>query len=1090
MTHPNRARLSKLSLGLLMALAAAPAFAQTTSASLGGRITGADSQPVAGAQVTIVHTPSGTVSNATTDASGRYAARGLRVGGPYTITITRDGRTETRNDVFLGLTEANNVDAQVGSGPVADATNLGAVTVTASREISVFSPDKSGAGTIYTREQIESAPSINRTIQDVVKLDPRVVQTDKARNEISVGGQNTRYNAIRVDGISTNDAFGLESNGLPTPRQPFSQETLDSISIDVANYDVSSSGGAGGVINAVTKSGTNDFHGSVYGIYRDNSLVRENTDGSDFTGFEDEQTYGLTVGGPLIKDKLFFFFNYEKFRQTAPGPTFGPIGSGASNIVNVTPTEIARIQDIALNKYGFDAGSENGAGNANTDSEEYGLKIDWNINDSQRASFRYGKSDQSVAIFPGFGSTTIALGSYAYQRDFKFETYVAQLYSDWTDNFSTEAKVSYRDYSAVRTPVSNLPSIRINYRNPIVGTTDARNASVFLGTEENTHVNVLETTTYNAFLAGTYYAGDHQIKFGGDYEDNDVFNLFGRRSNGTYIFNSVDAFESGLSDSYRYYYPAGGVRANAAATFKLKNLGLFLQDTWSVNDNLTINYGVRFDSPIIDDKPQYNAAAEAAFGFDNSKTIDGNNLVAPRFGFNYTFDGDLKSQLRGGVGLFQGAAANVWISNAYSNTGFGYTDYNYTSGSATIPGRPGVPARPGVGPFTPDPDNQLSIIPAGALTGTQSIDFIDPDLGQPAVYKANLAFDQELPVAGIVASAELVVTQVKEAIYYQQLNLGASTGVGQDGRVLYYNPAGYNRANFNAAGTASSSAGVRSRFNQSSAFSDAIIARPTSKGHGEQLTLSLEKPFGQSDWSWLASYTFTNATEVSPLTSSTSFSNYANNAVFQANENVSATSNYEIHDRFLGVLNWKHAFFGDSQTRVSLVYEGRTGKPYSFVFDNDANGDGVGGNDLLYIPNGPGDVIFGSATEEAAYFAFANGDKYLSTHGGQVAERNAANSTWVNQFDLSFAQEIPGFFGDDKFELTLDVLNIGNLINKKWGQIEEVGFPLTRGVVEYGGIDPTTGKYVYRFNTPDPLSIYDDQAVSRWQVQVGVRYQF
>ncbi len=1089
MNHPNRARLSKLSLGLLLALAAAPSFAQTTAAALGGRVTGADSQPVANAQVTITHTPSGTVSNATTDASGRYAARGLRVGGPYTITITRDGQTETKTDVFLGLTDANNVDAMIGSatGPTAGATDLEAVVVTGSRELTVFSPDKAGAGTIYTREQIESAPSINRTIQDVVKLDPRVVQTDKARNEISVGGQNTRYNAIRVDGISTNDAFGLESNGLPTPRQPFSQETLDSISIDVANYDVTSSGGAGGVINAVTKSGTNEFHGSVFGIYRDNDMVRKNENGSKFAGFEDEQTFGATFGGPLIKDKLFFFVNYEKFEQAAPGPTFGAIGSGASNIVNVTPEEIAQIQSIAQNKYGFDAGGANGAGNANTESEEYGLKIDWNITDSQRASFRYGKSEQSVAIFPGFGATTIALDSYAYQRDFGFETYVAQLYSDWSDSFSTEAKVSYRDYSAVRTPVSNLPSIRINLTTPLNGV--ARNASVFLGTEENTHVNVLETETYNAFFAGTYYAGDHQIKFGFDYEDNDVYNLFGRRQNGVYIFNSIgggptsQSFESGRSNSYRLYYPAGGERSNAAAQFSLQNLGLFLQDTWSVNDNLTVNYGVRFDNPMTNDKPQYNAAAEAAFGFDNSSTIDGNSLVAPRVGFNYTFDGDLRSQLRGGVGLFQGAAANVWLSNAYTNTGFGYTDYNYTSGSATVGGIPGV------GLFTPDPDNQLSIIPAGtARVGTQAIDFIDPDLGQPSVYKANLAFDQELPLWGMVASTELVLTQVKEAIYYQQLNLGASTRVGPDGRLMYFNPAGYNRASYpNANGTPLST--VVARTNQNRGFSDAIIARPTSKGRGEQLTVSLEKPFAESDWSWLASYTYTSATEVSPLTSSTSFSNYSGGTVFQANENVASTSNYEIKNRFLGMVNWKHAFFGDNETRVSLVYEGRTGKPFSYVFDNDANGDGVSGNDLLYIPN-PGDVLFGSAAEEAAYFAFANSDDYLSGRGGTVAKRNAATSTWVNQFDLSFAQEIPGFFEDDKFEVTLDVLNIGNLINKDWGQIEEVGFPLSRGVVEYGGIDQATGKYVYRYNVPDPKTIYDDNAVSRWQVQVGLRYQF
>lgn len=1089
MTSPYRVRLSKLSLGLIAALAVAPAFAQTTSASLAGRITSADSQPVAGAQVNIVHTPSGTASNTVTDASGRYSARGLRVGGPYTITITRaDGTAETRSDVYLSLSEANNVNAEIGAGAVAgDATNLETVSVVASREASVFSPDKVGAGTLINRDQIESMPTINRNIQDIARLDPRVSQTDKARNEISVGGQNTRYNAIRVDGISTNDAFGLESNGLPTPRQPFSLDTIDELAVDVANYDVTISGGIGGVINAVTKSGTNDFHGSVYGLYRDNDMVRKNENGGKFSGFTDEKTYGGTFGGPLIKDRLFFFVNYEKFEQGAPGPTIGPIGSNASTILNIQPDDIARIQSIAQG-YGFDAGSATKFGGADTTSEEYGLKIDWNINDDHRASFRYGNSDQSVAIYPGFGTSSggsIALGSYAYQRDFQFKTYVAQLYSNWSDNFSTEAKVSYRDYSAVRAPVSNLPAIAIT-----VPTGPNSTAVVNLGTEENTHANILETETWNAFFAGTYYAGDHELKFGFDYEDNHVYNLFGRRSNGVYNFGSIDAFEQGAPRSYRLFYPAGGDLNNTAAIWRLKNLGLFVQDTWSVTDKLTMTLGVRADLPMIDDKPTYNAAAEAVFGYDNSRTIDGNNLYSPRFGFNYTFDSDLPSQLRGGVGLFQGAAANVWISNPFTNTGFGYTDYNLSS----------IPAGTTFG-FDPNPENQIDLVNAngGARLGTQSLDFLDPDLGQPAAWKANLAFDKELPLWGMVASAEVVLTQVKEGIYYQNLNLGNSTAIGQDGRAIYWDAGGLSPDSWNrlgeaclgeTTGGACTRSSTRNKSGANGAFGDAILARSTSKGRGEQLTVSLQKPFRESDWYWQLAYTFTNATEVSPLTSSTSGSNYSNTAVFQANEDVASTSSYEIHDRFTAFTSWKHNFFGDNKTEVSVFYEGRTGKPYSYVFDNDANGDGIFGNDLLYVPTGPGDVLFGSDAEQAAFFDYVSSNSYLSSHRGEVVERNGAHSRWVNQFDLHVSQELPGFFSGNKAELFFDILNVGNLINKDWGQIEEIGFPLQRGVVEYGGIDPATGKYVYRFNTPDQENLYDTNAISRWSAQVGFKYKF
>jgi hypothetical protein len=951
-----------------------------------------------------------------------------------------------------------------------DVTTLGTVqAIAVGGGSDVFSATKMGAGSNVTRQQIEAFPSIERNLQDYARLDPRVSQTDKSRNEISVGGQNPRYNAIRVDGISTNDAFGLESNGLPTPKQPFSMDVIDEISVDVANYDVTISGGVGGVINAVTKSGTNEFHGSVYGLYRDNSMVRENEDGTDFSGFEDEQTYGMTFGGPLVKDKLFFFVNYEKYEQAAAGPTFGPIGSGASNIVDITQGDIDELNRIAQG-YGFTAG-EYAVSGADTTSEEYGVKIDWNITDSQRFNFRYGSSDQSVAQFPDFFPDMIALNTHAYQRDYKFDTYTAQLFSDWSDVFSTEAKVSFRDYSAVRTPSADLPEVEVSFGDN----------SVIFGTEENTHVNVLETETWNAFFAGNLFLGDHTLKFGFDYEDNDIYNLFGRRTNGVYVFDSIEDFEDGIPDSYRLFYPADGNLDNMAAIWGLKNVGVFVQDTWAVNNNLTLTFGLRYDEPMVDGEPTYNALAEEVFGFDNSRTIDGNGLFQPRFGFNYTFDTERPTQLRGGFGLFQGAAANVWLSNPFTNTGFGYIDYNLFGGleppCTTPDGRC----------FVADPDGQLTLIPPGQEGGTQSIDFVDPRLGQPSVWKANLAFDTELPWYGIVAAAEAVFTKTKEGIYYQHLNLGEATAVGQDGRALYWNGAGLDPTLWDEFGNNPSD---RARSGADSAFSDAIIARPTDKGHSEQLTLSLSKPFNDGDWTWMVAYTRTNAVEVSPLTSSTSGSQWGNINTFDPNEERLATSSYEIRDRITGTFSWRHAFFGDYYTTVSMFYEGRTGRPYSYVFDNDANGDGRVGNDLLYIPAGPGDVLFGSPEEEAAFWEFVNNDDYLSGRLGSVARRNGARAPWVNQFDIRISQELPGFWDGHKTELWVDLLNVGNLIDKDWGQIEEMPFPSNRGIVEYGGIDPATGKYVYRFNEPDDLRIYDDRGISRWSLQVGFRYKF
>ena len=534
----------------------------------------------------------------------------------------------------------------------------------------------------------------------------------------------------------------------------------------------------------------------------------------------------------------------------------------------------------------------------------------------------------------------------------------------------------------------------------------------------------------------------------------------------------AQSFESGNSSRYQLFYPQGGNLDNMAAVWGIKNLGLFVQDSWAVNSNLTLTFGLRYDEPMVKNDPLYNAAASTAFGYDNSATIDGNGLFQPRFGFNYRFDSERQTQLRGGVGLFQGAAASVWLSNPYSNNGISYIDYFDSNGTNV---------------FSPDPRNQLPVALTGGVPGTQSVDFIDPDLGQPSVWKANLAFDKELPWWGMVASVEGILTNVEEAIYYQQLNLGPRTAVGQDGRDIYWNANGRDRTRWNQAGVGTS---VTARANRNTLYNDAIIARSTSKGDSKQLTVSLEKPFSrESDWSWQVAYTYTNAREVSPLTSSTSSSQLGNVAVFQANEEVSARSNYEIRDRFTAALNWKHDFFGDNTTSIGLFYEGRTGRPYSYTFDNDANGDGRL-NDLLYIPTAPGDVLFGSAAEESAFWQYVYGNEYLNGHRGQVAARNGARAAWVNQFDLRISQELPGFMEGHKAEISFDIANVGNLLNKDWGVIEEVGFPGTRGIVEYGGIDPSTGKYVYRFNTPDSTNVYDSRGISRWSAQVSLRYKF
>ena len=1053
----KKPQMKALVLGLLMGIVASQgAFAQSaTSSALNGRVTDSEGRPIAGATVEILHVPSNTRKTVSTDEQGRYASTNLRVGGPYKITVTKDGFAgEAQDDVTLLLGEASqiNVDLDLAT------TTLESIEVVASAQSDTFRTDNQGSTSNVSREQINSFPSVNRNLQDYVRLDPRIAQTDKARNEISAGGQNTRFNSIRIDGVNTSDAFGLESNSLPTPKQPISMDVIDAINVSVANYDVAIGGATGAVVNAVTKSGGNDFHGSIYGTYRENDWSGENQAGDKPEIFDTDETYGGTFGGPLIEDRLFFFVNYEKTKYKGVGTNFGPTGSGATNIVPITQAQIDEVIAISRDVYGWDPGVLELPKSLDTTSEEYALKLDWNISDQHRASLRYSSSEQSQANIVGFGSNSLALSGYLYQRDFDFESTTAQLFSDWTDTFSTEMKVSYRDYSAVRTPVDDRPSIGIRIGNPFLN----------LGTEENTHANILETQTWNTYLVGNLFLDDHELKFGLDYEANDFYNLFGRRTNGVYTFNSIADYRSGRSSRYQLFAPAGGDLNNMAADWGLDNLGVFVQDSWSVNYNLTLTYGLRIDTPYVNEEPIYNPAASTAFRYDNSTTIDGEELFQPRFGFNYNFDTERATQMRGGLGLFQGASATVWLSNPYSNNGLSYTDYVFNTGITR---------------FDPDPADQLGLFTPGA-GATQSIDFIDPELAQPAAWKANLALDHELPWWGMVATAEVILTSVEEGIYYEQLNLGSPTAVGQDGRMIYWNANGRNPANWNQQGAGTS---VTARANRLTAYNDAIIAKSTGKGGGEQFTVSLMKPY-EDAWFWQLAYTYTEADEVSPLTSSTSSSQLGNVAVFQANEEVSARSNYLIKDRFSGAVSYRHFFFDDLKTEFSVFYEGRRGKPYSYTFDNDANGDGRL-NDLLYIPASINDVQFGSTAERDAFWAFVQGNEYLRSHLGEVAERNADFDAWVNNFDVRVSQELPGFFAGNKAEIWLDILNIGNMIDKDWGVIEEVGFPSMRGIVEYGGI-AANGQYVYRFNTPDEPRVYDDRGVSRWALQVGFRYSF
>ncbi|MDP2369730.1 TonB-dependent receptor [Rhodoferax sp.] len=1113
------AGFSRTALSVAVAiLAAAPALAQNTTASVGGRVTGADGKPVAGASVTILHRESGSVNKVLADDQGRYSARGLRVGGPYTVTFSKGGVTQTRDDVYLLLAEATSLDAQIGGAVLAK------VEITGSAG-SKFNSGSAGAGTSIGRQELDAFASISRGLQDYARMDPRLSQTDKDRGEISAGGQNSRYNALTIDGVRTNDPFGLEANGLPTLKQPISIDAIQAVQINLSNYDVTQQGYTGANINAVTKSGTNDWKGSVYYVFRDDSMAgdRYNRATDTFTAPPPatESTKGFVLGGPIIKDKLFFFASYEELKSSRNAPTFGPMGSSLIN-VGITQAQIDAARTAAMSKYKVDIGAADVPSDVQTSVKDTLLKLDWNINDNHRANIRYAKTEQSDPIFPFNNSTGLSLSSHWYATNKTIETVVGQWFGDWTDKFSTELKVSTRDYQAAPANNASLPQISLVYTGTAPAGTATGDRTLRFGTEETRHFNNLQTKTSNAYLAGNLALDNHEIKFGGDIERNKIDNAFVRRAWGDYSFRGADPvalFLAGNPTSYTVQLPfPGRTLQDGAASMSMSNTGLFVQDTWALNKNLTLAGGIRLDKISISDRPLANAAASSAmvpgnpatnarqsggFGYDNTNTLDGQQLVQPRFSFNYNFDAieGRKSQVRGGAGLFQGSAANVWLINPFQNTGVAIASYTCaTTGNNICP--PGLTLRT-------DPLNQPVI---SGIPPAPQVDFIAPGVSQPSVWKVNLAFDKELPWFGLVLGAEWLHTEVKQGLYYKHLNLGAATATAPDGRQMFWNAGGRNANCWNGSAvpptsTVAACSGANrptTKALSNTAYSNVTLIDTSGKGGGDAVTLSLSG-VANRDINWTAAYTRTTATEVSPLTSSTANSNFTNRAVYNPNEEVAANSAYLVRDRVNGSINWSRALWGSYKTTFGLFFEGRTGKPYSWTFRNDMNGDGITGNDLLYVPKAPGsgEVLFRgpasstmtAAEAEAAFWAVVDGDKALSAARGGVVARNSAFSKFSNSFDLRLSQEVPGIFAGHKGVISLDILNVGNLLNKRWGHINEITFRdqqggNTRQFVNFSGFDPATGKAVYALTDPTDFTTKQFKGESQWAAQVTLKYTF
>ena len=1034
--------------GLAAGLAFAPEVrAQETSAQIAGVVVDADGAAVAGAEVRVLHVPSGTTSTAVTNASGQFALSGLRVGGPYTVTAMSGGNMAAA---------VENVYAELGRRP---ALTLALVPTAQLAEVQVTAAGMQstavGVGTDFSAAVIASAPSIDRDLKGTLRIDPKAWVDPTNSDALEVAGVNNRYNSFTVDGVRQSDDFGLNNNGYPTQRSPISLDAVEAVSLLSAPFDVQYSGFRGSTINVVTKSGTNEFHGSAFYYKYDDSMVGDKSKDRDFTFDFSEKKYGATLGGPILKDKLFFFLSYEKLDKNEP-QLYGPVGSGAAiETPGISQEDYNDVVEIANRVYGFDPGTT--LSSLPVTDEKYLAKLDWNIADTQRASFSYQHTEGNEIIqtnnFASSGTgSDLSTPSDWYNRKITLDSYSLQLFSDWSDRFTTEFKVSRKEVETLQDSLGGTDFALFRVTVPSGG-------EVFLGPDIFRQANYLTNDLDQVKLKGSWFLGDHTVSLGYEREMLDIFNVFVPRSTGEYYFSSTANYENRIASRLDYSNAYTNNSDDGAANFGYNVDSVYLQDSWRVTPEFEVQAGVRFEMFSSGDKPLYNENFEDRYGFDNQETLDGRDLFMPRLGFNWQADDE--TLLRGGVGLFGGGTPNVWVSNSYSNDGVTIVQ---TSGSgAELENVDGYNL----------PASVLARL--STLRGDGAVNALEPNFKIPSQWRYDLGIEHYFPGEWKM-TADLMYSEVKDEVLWKDYRLN-QTGVAPDGRPIYRQA---------ADGRAS--------------FVQDIVLGNTSKGQATIFTIDLSKSWqtaaGQFDM--YAGYGHQDVTDVNPGTSSTASSNWDNLATDDPNNPKPATSNYEIEHRFTLALNWKKAFFSDAFTSAGLFIERRSGRPYSYTFGRNTSifGDPRQSSRqraLFYVPLVDDPTVTYTTPEfEAAVNDFIDGSN-LAKYRGQIAPRNAFNSPWVTTADLRLAQEIPLGVKDLRGVLTMDILNVANLINNDWGQLSQVSFPYVAPVLD-ASIN-SSGQYVYRpssSSNPVPQPAFKSVAAlpSVWRIQLGFRIEF
>ncbi len=1071
--------------------------AQVTTSSISGTVSDAAGASLGSTTIKALHLPSGTTYTTVTQTNGTFFMQGLRSGGPYTIEVSTIGyETKKIDDIILSLGETFVLNERLG----VSSEELSAVTVTAGRN-PLLNNERTGASTNINTRMLNALPTVSRSLTDFTRLTPQ-------SNGTGFAGRDNRMNNLKIDGAAMNNAFGLNSDLLPGgDAQPISLDAIQEVQVNVAPFDVRQSGFTGAGINAVTRSGTNEFSGSVYGFYRNQHFNGKKVSGKDLPAAAEStnKIYGARLGGPIIKNKLFFFGNYEKNEYVYPGNTWlANRGSSGPNIARTTAGDLDAVKNYLINNHNYDPGAYENYANkyANEDTKFMG-RIDWNISDKHKFTVKYnqvvGTSDFGTNNNSGpnprsdanrISSESIAFEKANYAQKNIVRSLTAELNSNFSSRISNQFLATYTYVESIRsTPGELFPFVDI--------WEDGKNYMSF-GTELFSYNNGMKNTNFSFIDNLTYQAGKHTITAGASFESMAFQNSYVRMGTSYYRFESVADFLNGGAPSvYGVTYP---FQNDTWAAVKFGLGGLYLQDRIAVTPKLNVTVGIRADLPLFFDDPLNNPAV------DTLKLLDRNGnpttystrqwpksrvLLSPRLGLNYDVFGDRSLQLRGGTGIFTGLIPFVWFTNQPTNSGILQNTFEPVN-AATL-GQ--------ITSFNRDPYHWVNQLPgsfpssAGA-SAPGTVALIDHNFKMPQIWRTNIGLDYKIKGTPLVATVDFIYSKDINAVYQFNANRKQATG-----RMNY---SGDFRSFWNGAGNTA--------YNPATGNIVPVLSN-TDKGHSMAVTAGISLPY-RKGLSGSIFYTYTNAKDVSGNPGSAANSAWSNNySIHDPNELYLSTSQYAIPHRVVGNISYRIEYLKHLATTISLFYQGSHAGRFAYTYNGDLNRDGVS-LDLLYIPQNSADlnfvdftaddITFTAAEQRAAFDKFVDNDKSLSNARGGYVERNGGLLPWNSRFDFRLLQDIFTNIGKHRhtLQLSVDIMNVGNMLNSDWGVRKELnsGSLYNYGLLRVAGVtaegvpsfnmisitDPNTSKTIL----PESASRDWFDIRNTWSMQVGLRYIF